>query len=117
MDAARIADAYARALKSNGGGPGRTSAIVRGGDSGNYPAQIFVSDWIPEDMAGAVEQGRRTAIVDAASLATSGFPLPIRPKLDRIVYGSPPKSSAITSVEERWFNDVLVAYELKIEGA
>ena len=114
MNPVAVAAAYARALGANG--PGETVTIVRAG-VGSFSVQAWITDFIPSDLAGAVEQGRRNAIVLASSVAASGLPLPIVVKSDRLVWGG--KSNAITKVDDasRRIQGVLIAYELDLEGA
>jgi len=113
MTPAAVQAAYARALGANG--PAETATITRGGVS--YSVQAWVTEFIPSDLAGAVEQGRRNAIVLASSVAASGFPLPFAVKSDRLVWGG--KSNAIVKVDDatRRVGGVLMAYELDLEGA
>ena len=113
MSPIAVQAAYARALGANG--PAETVQLVRGGVS--YPVQAWVTDFIPSDLAGAVEQGRRNAVVLASSVVASGFPLPFIVKQDRLAWGT--KSNAITKVDDasRRVQGVLIAYELDLEGA
>ena len=114
MNVAAIQAAYARALGANG--PAETVHLVRAG-VGSFPAQAWITDFIPEDLAGAVEEGRRSAIVLAASVVASGFPLPFLVKQDRLAWGT--KSNAIVKVDDasRRVQGVLIAYELDLDGA
>lgn len=113
MNPAAVQAAYARALGANG--PAETVHLVRGGVS--YPVQAWVTDFIPSDLAGAVEQGRRSAVVLASSVVASGFPLPFIVKQDRLAWGT--KSNAITKVDDatRRIQGQLFAYDLDLEGA
>ena len=113
MNPVAVQAAYARALGANG--PAETVNLVRAGVS--YPVQAWVTDFIPQDLAGAVEQGRRSAVVLASSVVASGFPLPFVVKSDRLAWGT--KSNAITKVDDasRRVQGLLVAYELDLEGA
>ncbi len=119
MNPAAVQAAYARALGANG--PAETVQLVRQGNNTVYLAQAWVTDFVPQDLAGAVEQGRRNAVVLASSVAASGFPLPFVVKSDRLVWGlgGTPKSNAITKVDDatRRVQGALVAYELDLEGA
>lgn len=114
MSLASEQSAYARFLSLRG----RTVDLVRAG-VGSYPVRAVVTDFIPSDLAGGVEQGRRYAIVLAADVVASGFPLPFLVKQDRLIWGNPPKSNAITKVDDatRVNGDTLLAYELDLEGA
>lgn len=118
MSPAAVQAAYVRALATSAG-PAETVNIVRQGVA--YPAQAWVTEFVPSDLAGAVEQGRRNAIVLASSLVASGFPLPIIVKQDRLVWGlnGTPKSNAITKVDDstRRIGGTLIAYELDLDGA
>lgn len=119
MNPVAVQAAYARALGANG--PAETVQLVRMGDSNTYLAQAWVTDFVPMDLAGANEQGKRNAIVLASSVAASGFPLPFVPKSDRLKWGlnGAPKTNVITKVDDatRRINSVLVAYELDLDGA
>lgn len=119
MNATAVAAAYARLLGVPG--PGEVVQLVRSGDAGSYMVQAWVTDFIPSDLAGAVEQGRRSAVVLASSVVASGFPLPFKVKSDRLKWGfdGEPKSNAITKVDDatRRIQGVLMAYELDLEGA
>ena len=119
MNPVAIAAAYARALGANG--PAETVQLVRMGDSNTYLAQAWVTDFVPMDLAGANEQGKRNAIVLASSVALSGFPLPFKPKMDRLIWGltGTPKSNVINKVDDatRRVQSQLVAYELDLDGA
>lgn len=119
MSPAAAAAAYARAFGA--AGPSEPVQLVRGGDSRVYTAQAWVTDFIPADLAGAVEQGRRNAVVLATSVAASGFPLPFQVKRDRLVWGlsGAPKSNAIVKVDDasRRIGGTLLAYELDLDGA
>lgn len=118
MSPAAVQAAYVRALATKAG-PAETVNLMRAGVA--YPVQAWVTEFIPADLAGAVEQGRRNAIVLASSVASSGFPLPILVKQDRLVWGlsGTPKSNAITKIDDatRRVGGVLIAYELDLEGA
>lgn len=115
MSLASEQSAYARVLSLRG----RIVTLVRAGDPGNYQVRALVTDFIPSDLAGAVEQGRRSAVVLAADVIGSGFPLPFLVKQDRLVWGNPPKSNAITKVDDatRANGNTLLAYDLDLEGA
>ena len=114
MNVAAVQAAYARALGANG--PAEAVQLVRAG-VGSFAVQAWVTDFIPSDLAGAVEEGRRNAVVLAASVVASGFPLPFIVKQDRLVWGT--KSNAITKVDDssRRVQGVLIAYELDLDGA
>lgn len=118
MDAATVAAAYARALTAQLG-PGETVTLVRRGDAGVYQVKARVTDFIPADLAGAVQQGRRNAIILAADVVASGFPLPFKVNMDQIVWGSLPTTNTVSKIDAatRRVAGVLVAYELDLEGA
>lgn len=69
------------------------------------------------DVAGAVQQGERRAIVSASDLENAGFPLPLIVNRDRIIWAG--KTLVVKSVDDatRRFAGVLVAYELTLAGA
>ncbi len=120
MDATVVAAAYVRALASSSG-PGETVQLMRPGNAGVFFVQAWVTDFIPQDLSGAVQQGRRTAVVLASSVVASGFPLPFAVKSDRLVWAlnGTPKSNVINKVDDatRRIQGVLIAYDLDLEGA
>lgn len=117
MNPAAVAAAYTRALGKIG--PAETVNLVRGGVS--YPVQAWVTDFVPSDLSGGMQEGTRNAVVLASSVVASGFPLPFIVKQDRLVWGlnGAPKSNAITKVDDatRRISGLLVAYELGLDGA
>jgi len=108
-----VAAAYQRSLEANG----ELVTLKRQGDSGSYQAWARVTDFVPEDLVGAVEEGRRTAIVSAADIVAGGFPLPLKPNQDTLVWGS--TTNVITKVDNATVRvqGVLVAYKLELSGA
>ena len=116
MTPSSVQSGYSRILASSIG-PGELVTLVRAGDSNVYQAHAWVTEFIPQDLAGAVEQGKRRAIVLASDVIASGFPLPFRPKQDRLIWGT--KNNATTSVDDatRRFQGVLIAYEMDLDGA
>ena len=119
MNPVAVQAAYARALGANG--PAETVQLVRMGDGNTYLAQAWVTDFVPMDLAGANEQGKRNAVVLASSVVASGFPLPIMPKMDRLVWGlnGTSKTNVITKVDDatRRIAGTLIAFELDLDGA
>ena len=108
--------AYTRALASTMG-PGELVQISRNGNTNSYFVHAWVTDFIPQDLAGAIEQGKRSAVVLASDVAASGFPLPFRPKQDRLTWGT--KNNAITSVDDATvrIQGILIAYKMDLDGA
>lgn len=120
MTPTAAAAAYARAFGLSG--PAEDVQLVRQGDANAYLVRAWVTDFVPSDLAGAVEQGRRNAVVLASSVAASGFPLPFKLNQDRLKWAlssASPKSNAITKIDDatRRVQGVLIAYELDLEGA
>ena len=121
MNPAVVQAAYARVMGANGPSAARTVQLVRMGDSNTYLVQATVTDFVPIDLAGANEQGKRTAVVLASSVIASGFPLPFIPKQDRLKWnlGGTTKTNVITRVDDATLGpqDVLSGYKLDLDGA
>lgn len=118
MLAERVASSYRRALQAQMG-PGEELQLQRGvgADAQPFPVNGWVTGYNPSDVVGAVQQGKRHAIVLASDVEASGFPVPILPKQDRLVWGG--KTVVITAVDDatRRVQGALVAYELELAGA
>ena len=114
----RAAATYARGLAAQFG-PGSLLAIRRtvSGVPTDYPVNGWVIQVAPSDVVGSVQQLSREAIILAADVVASGFPLPFLPKQDRIVWNG--KALAITSIDEgsRAVQGTVLAYVLKVAGA
>lgn len=115
MTPQQVQSAYARLLGVQG--PSELVTLIRAGDATLYQAHAWVTDFIPADLAGGVEEGRRNAIVLAADVAASGFPLPFLVKQDRLKWGT--KTNVIVKVDDatRRVQGTLIAYELDLDGA
>lgn len=119
MNPSAVQAAYVRALAKTQG-PGESVTLRRGVPPSNtdYPGiRAWVTEFIPEDLEGAVEQGRRNAVLLASSVVASGFPLPFLPKQDFLIWGG--YIDAITSIDDatRRIQGVLIAYDVELEGA
>jgi hypothetical protein len=118
MTPAAIKAAYLRALASSVG-PGEQITLRRGAPPSNtdYSVHGWVTTYDPEDVVGSIQQGRRKAILLAEDVETSGFPLPILPKQDRLIWAG--KTLVVSAVDDasRRVQGVLIAYELELSGA
>lgn len=118
MLADRIQASYVRALEAQFG-PGETLQLQRGVGADGVPYSVsgWVTGYTPEEFVGALQQGKRRAIILASSVVASEFPTPILPKQDRLIWGD--KTVVITSVDDatRRVQGTLVAYELELAGA
>ena len=70
---------------------GETILLRRGGK--DYPARAFVTDNYANADVSVVEQGKRVAIVIADDVGAARFPLPIKARQDRLVWGAPGTST------------------------
>lgn len=114
----RAQASYERALAGQFG-PGQTVTLRRlsGTGAGDYSVYAWVTDMQPSDVVGSVQQLKRKAIVLASVVASSGFPTPILPKQDRLVWNG--KTLVILAVDDgsRRLQGALMAYELELSGA
>lgn len=115
MTPAAAKAAYARQFLAHG----ETVVLRRlfGPNAGDYVVAARIMNFEPSDLDGSIQQGRRKAIILADEVAASGFPLPILPKQDRLVWAG--KTLVITSIDDatRRIAGVAMAYELEIAGA
>jgi hypothetical protein len=90
---------------------------LSGAGAGDYAVRARLMGFDPDDVVGAVQQGARKAIVLAEDVAATGFPTPLLPKQDRLVWNG--KTLAIHHVDDatRRVRGVLIAYELEVVGA
>lgn len=115
MTPAATKAAYARQFLAHG----ETVMLRRlsGVGAGDYAARARIVNFEPSDLIGSIQQGRRKAIVLAEDIAASGFPLPILPKQDRLIWAG--KTLVIRAVDDatRRVQGVAMAYELELAGA
>lgn len=116
MNPIAVKAAYVRALASTAG-PGELVTLIRAGNATAYRVHGWLTDFIAADLAGGVEQGKRTATVLASDVVSSGFPLPFLPKQDRLKWGT--KTNVISRVDDATIRiqGQLVAYKFDLEGA
>lgn len=120
MTPAAVQAAYERALSVQLGS-GEMVRLVRKGDAETgCEAEVrarVTDDFKPSELAGAVEQGRRNAIVLASDVIASGFPLPFKVNHDRLVWRSDEsKTDVIKNVATRRVGGHLIAYVLDLQG-
>jgi hypothetical protein len=118
MDANSVDAIYRRALASRSG-PGAMVTLIRafGEGAGRYSVHAFVRGYTPADVVGAVQQGRRKAIVLGSDVVKCGFPLPFKPKQDRLEWGE--HTDVIFAVDDATgqIQGVTIAYELELQGS
>src|SRR5579871_3234609 len=119
MDANVATDAYRRALAA----AGETVTIRRpGAPNTDVSVLARLTGFSAEQLVGNVEEGERRAIVLAADLAASAFPLPIRANRDQLLWTGPDgvtHASLITAIDDdsRRVAGVTIAYDLTLAGA
>ena len=112
--------ASAQRLLASQLGPGTTLTLIRSAGlpgAGSYPVAGWVTDFIADDLQGAVEQGRRSAILLASSVAASGWVLPFMPRQDRLQWNG--NTLVVMSIDDATGNiqGVPVRYDIELEGA
>ena len=74
-----------------------------------------VTDYMPEQLVGAVQQGDRNLIVLAEDLAASGWPVPPL-KNDKVVVRGKELNVEAVDDSTRRVKGTLVAYEIRVRG-
>ena|SRR5215831_11139795 len=102
---------YAHFLKDTG------VAVRRYAGAGHtdYPVRARVTGYAPSDLAGAIVQGDRRAIILAADLDAAGFVAPVLISDKLVVRG---RELAILAADDssRRVNGQLIAYEIQARG-
>ena len=79
-------------------------------------ARALVSGYQPDELVGGVNQGDRKVTVSVQDLVKNGFPLPLRPGVDRVVIRG--RAMTISDVDDSTLRiaGVLLAYRLRATG-
>lgn len=98
---------------------GEEMILRRPSESGNtdYTVRGKVFDYTVSSDSQQLNQTRRKVVLDSYSITSSGFPLPIVPKADRLLIGG--SNFAIVAVDStaRSVRGFSVAFELEVSGA
>jgi hypothetical protein len=82
----------------------------------NITARAFVTGYLPEELVGGVNQGDRKVIVSAEDLEAKGFPLPLKPGVDKVMVRG--RLMSIEDVDDSTLRVAgeLIAYRLRVRG-